>query len=69
MSNVGIALRSAIGKIEDALNDLDFAEDKKTPPVDPNIVRLAMERCEPCAGIPELSINRCPVCRTLQAAL
>ena len=35
----------------------------------PGIVRRAMALCEPCRGLPELSINRCPVCRTLAEAL
>jgi hypothetical protein len=35
----------------------------------PGIIRSAMALCEACAGLPELSINRCPMCRALQAAL
>jgi hypothetical protein len=35
----------------------------------PGIIRNAMALCEACAGLPEMSINRCPMCRELQTAL
>jgi hypothetical protein len=35
----------------------------------PAIIRRAMEACETCRGLPEMSINRCGVCRVLQEAL
>jgi hypothetical protein len=35
----------------------------------PACIRSAMALCEACRGLPELSINRCPMCRQLQTAL
>ncbi len=32
----------------------------------PAVAHRALALCERCAGLPELSINRCPVCRCLQ---
>lgn len=50
-------------EIEDLKNDLDDM-DTSSP-----IIRRALDACDKCKGIPDMSINRCAVCRILQQGI
>ncbi len=69
--------KPTIQEIANALRDIawdaekaaDMAEDIKVPVATAEPMRVAvraMHLCDRCAGVPALSINRCPVCRCLQ---
>ncbi len=50
-------------KAADLAEEIEIDEDPEG--IAPYVARRALSLCERCVGIPELSINRCPMCRCM----
>lgn len=62
----GLLLLYELHDIRRAAADAIEMVERLSTPADQRVVKRAMSLCERCAGLPELSINRCPGCRCLQ---
>ncbi len=64
VADLASAIRDVVSEAEDALDLIDDL-DIDVPGDAEKVAHRALSLCERCAGLPELSINRCPVCRCL----